>query len=150
MKQQRIIVAVLASLLLFSSSSAFAAKSGSKSESASAAWLVNGSAYSCNSGTSPSNLTDSKVDNNNAYVWIKSSSNVVEENITWTSYDKGGQLDNGDLDYVASCGQFRLMAFDVNEDEDLTVSNNLTGFGSVTFKFRYDSKNFTSDTATLY
>lgn len=153
MKRVKLVTAVLVGLLVISPNYAFAGKSGSKSESASAAWLVNGINGSCNNGTSPSNLTDNYVDNDNAYVWIKSSASVNSEYIYWTSTDKGRVVNSGDLDYTGvSCGQFLLMAFDVNNDEDLSYwySNSVGGYGSITFKFDYSGKSFSADTAQLY
>ena len=150
MRKSKVVIAVLVSFLAISQNVAYAAKSGSKSESASAAWLVNGLNTGCN-GTSPTNLTDNYVDNDSAYVWIKSSASVNVENIWWYSYDKGNAISYGDLDYTGYyCGQFVLMAFDVYADEALILSNPLSGVGSITFKFDYNGKSFTADTAQLY
>ena len=156
MKRVKLVTALLVGLLVISSNYAFAGKTGSKSESASAAWLVEGINSSCNNGTSPSNLTDNYVDNDNAFVWIKSSASVDSEYINWTSTDKGRYVNSGDLDYTGvSCGQFLLMAFDVGSNDDLYYdgyyySNSVDGYGSITFKFDYNGKSFTSDTAQLY
>lgn len=149
--KNRYIAALIMTCLLFAIPNfAYAAKSGSKSESASAAWVVEGINGNCY-GSSPENLTDSKVNNDNAYVWIKSSASIDAEYINWTSYDKGRIIEGGDLDWTGLfCGQFLLMAFDVNNDEDLDYSNYLGGIGSITFKFNYSGKSFTSDSATLY
>lgn len=157
MKRKSKLVVLVACLLMATPSVALAAKSGSKSESATAAWLVDGTGglpITCTpGGDAPANLLDSVIDNEYTYVWIKSTSSVIEGNIQWQSFDKGRLVQDGDLDPTGySCGQFNLMAFDAYDvfgPEDLTLSNDLMGTGSITFKFSYLGKNFSSDTATF-
>lgn len=157
MKRKSKLVVLVACLLMATPSVALAAKSGSKSESASAAWLVDGTGgfnTTCTpGGDAPAKLLDSVIDNEWTYVWIKSSSSVNVGSIQWQSFDKGRLVQDGDLDPTGhSCGQFELMAidaYDVFGPEDLTSSNDLMGTGSITFKFSYLGKNFSSDTATF-
>lgn len=157
MRSKKKLAVLITCLLVATPSVAFAAKSGSKSESASAAWLVDGTGgliTNCTpGGDAPANLSDSVIDNEYTYVWIKSSASVNVGGIEWQSFDKGKLLQSGDLDpTIYYCGQFRLMAidaYDVNGYEDLTTSNDLMGTGSITFKFSYGGKAFTSDTATF-
>lgn len=157
MRRKSKLVVLVACLLMAIPNVALAAKSGSKSESASAAWLVDGTGVvntACTpGGDAPANLSDSVIDNEFTYVWIKSSSSVNVGNIQWRSFDKGKIVQDGDLDSTGyTCGLFELMAidaYDVNGDESLILSNDLMGTGSITFKFSYEGKAFTSDTATF-
>lgn len=136
---------------------AFASNKGSKSESATAAWLADGSSFACD-GQKPTYPGEGSISKDNEisgdlYVWILSSSAVDPESITW--WARTGSDDAqwyGDLDWTnQSCGQYKLMAVDLGANSDYEDDGGYMNYyllsGSWSFKFDYAGKNYSADSA---
>lgn len=170
------VVRVLAASLLLALAAlpAFAGTKGSKSESATAAWLVVGDTtdFTCQDGNRPVYVNGDAVSKRNdlstgkVRVWVSSADLFVVENMTWEAVTGNSpSVYTGDLDATGeSCGNFVLMELDdhsLDGDLDGRSNDNDAGgevggdglliqdrlSGSWSFKFSAYGKNWSADSA---